>query len=62
MLSLSVQGTSDVLTASAHVREGTEGLVIEQVGAMVPIETLQTGLRLRDERIRNLSPGESSRA
>src|SRR6266850_6508774 len=29
MFSLSVHGASDVLTASAHLREATEGLVIE---------------------------------
>ena len=52
LLSLSVHGTSDVLRAIAHFREGTEGLVIEQVEAMVPIETLTTGLRLRDEHMR----------
>src|SRR5437867_9810993 len=39
LLSLSVHGTSDVLRAIAHFREGTEGLVIEQVEATVPIET-----------------------
>jgi len=52
MLSLRVHGTSDVLRASAHLREGNEGLVIEQVEAMVPIESLTTGLRLRDEHMR----------
>jgi len=52
MFSLSVHGASDVLTASAHLREATEGLVIEQVEAMVPIESLTTGLRLRDEHMR----------
>ena len=52
LLSLSVHGTSDVLRASAHLREATEGLVIEQVEAMVPIESLTTGLRLRDEHMR----------
>jgi polyisoprenoid-binding protein YceI len=34
------------------LREGNDGLVIEQVEAMVPIESLTTGLRLRDEHMR----------
>ncbi len=52
LLSLSVHGTSDVLQASADLREGSEGLLIEQVDAMVPIESLTTGLKLRDEHMR----------
>ena len=52
LLSLSVHGTSDALNASADLREGNEGLFIEQAEAMVPIESLTTGLRLRDEHMR----------
>ena len=52
LLSLSVHGTSDVINASADLREGNEGIFIEQVDAMVPIESLTTGLRLRDEHMR----------
>jgi polyisoprenoid-binding protein YceI len=52
VLSLGVHGTSDVLKASAHLREGAEGLVIERVEAAVPVESLTTGLRLRDEHMR----------
>jgi polyisoprenoid-binding protein YceI len=52
MLSLNVHGTSDALQASARVREEADGLVVEHMEAAVPIDSLTTGLRLRDEHMR----------
>jgi polyisoprenoid-binding protein YceI len=52
MPALSVHGKSNALEGRVRVRRGPEGPLLEQIEAKLPVETLQTGLKLRDEHMR----------
>jgi polyisoprenoid-binding protein YceI len=52
MPALSVHGKSNALEGRVRVRSGPEGPQLEQIEARLPVETLQTGLKLRDEHMR----------
>jgi len=52
MPALSVHGKSSALEGRVRVRRGPEGPLLEQIEANLPVETLQTGLKLRDEHMR----------
>jgi polyisoprenoid-binding protein YceI len=52
MPALSVHGKSNGLEGRVRVRRGPEGPQLEQIEAKMPVETLQTGLKLRDEHMR----------
>jgi polyisoprenoid-binding protein YceI len=52
MPALSVHGKSSALEGRVRVRRGPEGPLLEQIEAKLPVETLQTGLKLRDEHMR----------
>jgi polyisoprenoid-binding protein YceI len=49
---LSVHGKSSALEGRVRVRRRTEGPVLEQIEATVPVKSLGTGLKLRDEHMR----------
>jgi polyisoprenoid-binding protein YceI len=49
---LSVHGKSTALEARVRVRQGSNGPVLEQIEATVPVKTLVTGMGLRDEHMR----------
>jgi polyisoprenoid-binding protein YceI len=49
---ISVHGRSQRLDARARVRQGPEGMIVEQVDAIVPVTSLATGMGLRDEHMR----------
>jgi polyisoprenoid-binding protein YceI len=49
---LTVHGKSSALQARVRVRRGTEGPLLEQIEAVVPVKSLGTGMRLRDEHMR----------
>jgi polyisoprenoid-binding protein YceI len=49
---ISIHGKSTALAGSARIRETTDGLVIEELQAVLPVRTLNTGLGLRDEHMR----------
>jgi len=49
---LSVHGKSNALEGRVRVHGGPNGPVLEQIEAKLPVETLQTGLKLRDEHMR----------
>ncbi len=52
MPALSVHGKSNALEGRVRVRRGPQGPLLEQIEAKMPVETLQTGLKLRDEHMR----------
>jgi polyisoprenoid-binding protein YceI len=52
MPALSVHGKSNALEARVRVRNGAQGPQLEQIEARLAVETLQTGLKLRDEHMR----------
>lgn len=52
MPALSVHGKSNALEGRVRVRRGPEGPLLEQIEAKLPVGTLQTGLKLRDEHMR----------
>ena len=47
-----VHGRSQGLDARVRVRQGPEGMILEQVEAIVPVKSLATGMGLRDEHMR----------
>lgn len=49
---LSVHGKSSALEGRVRVRRGTDGPVLEQIEASLPVKSLGTGLKLRDEHMR----------
>jgi polyisoprenoid-binding protein YceI len=46
---ISVHGKSEALEGRATIRPGAAGLTIERLEATVPVQTLDTGMALRDE-------------
>ena len=52
MPALSVHGKSKALEGRVRVRRGPEGPLLEQIEAKLPVGTLQTGLKMRDEHMR----------
>ena len=52
MPALSVHGKSNALEGRVRVRRGTEGPLLEQIEARLPVESLQTGLKLCDDHMR----------
>jgi polyisoprenoid-binding protein YceI len=52
MPALSVHGKSNALEGRVRIRRGPEGPLLEQIEAKLPVESLQTGLKLRDEHMR----------
>jgi polyisoprenoid-binding protein YceI len=49
---LAVHGKSTALQGRVRVRRGSEGPVLEQIDAAVPVKTLGTGMGLRDNHMR----------
>jgi polyisoprenoid-binding protein YceI len=49
---ISIHGKSTSLAGRARIQQTTDGLVIEDLQAVVPVRTLNTGLDLRDEHMR----------
>jgi polyisoprenoid-binding protein YceI len=49
---ISVHGKSNQLTGTARLREGSDGLALEGLDAMLPVQSLNTGMGLRDEHMR----------
>jgi polyisoprenoid-binding protein YceI len=49
---LNVHGKSTALEGRVRVRRGSEGPVLEQIEAVLPVKTLETGLGLRDQHMR----------
>jgi polyisoprenoid-binding protein YceI len=49
---ISVHGKSTSLKGRARIRENADGLVIEELEAVLPVKTLATGMGLRDEHMR----------
>jgi polyisoprenoid-binding protein YceI len=49
---ISIHGTSKALTGRARLVEGTGELRLEQIEASVPVQSLNTGLGLRDSHMR----------
>jgi polyisoprenoid-binding protein YceI len=49
---LSVHGKSSALEGRVHVRRSAEGPLLEQIEASLPVKSLGTGMRLRDEHMR----------
>lgn len=49
---LRVHGKSSSLTARARVGSGPDGFVLEQIEAIVPVRSLETGMALRDDHMR----------
>ena len=47
-----VRGESSALDGSAIVRESAQGLQLEQIEAILPVASLRTGLKVRDEHMR----------
>src|SRR5437016_5334914 len=44
-----VKGTAKTLTADVKVESGAEGLMLQQIEARVPVRSLLTGMKVRDE-------------
>ena len=44
-----IRGKSDRLEGRARIRKTSDGLVIEHLEAVLPVNTLKTGMALRDE-------------
>jgi polyisoprenoid-binding protein YceI len=51
---ISVKGKSPALQASTTVKQSPDGLQVEHIEAWVPVNTLATGMNLRDEHMRKL--------
>ena len=49
---ISVHGESKALQGKVRVREGAAGLRLEQIEAVVPVQSLNTGMKLRDGHMR----------
>jgi polyisoprenoid-binding protein YceI len=49
---ISIHGKSTALEGRARIRRTDDGLVIEQLEAVLPVRTLNTGMGLRDEHMR----------
>lgn len=49
---ISVHGESKALKGRVRVRDGAEGLRLDDLEAVVPVESLNTGLKLRDGHMR----------
>jgi polyisoprenoid-binding protein YceI len=49
---ISVHGKSTALAGRARIQQTADGLVIEDLQAVLPVRTLNTGLGLRDEHMR----------
>jgi polyisoprenoid-binding protein YceI len=49
---ITIHGKSTSLQGHAHIRRSPDGLVIERLEAVVPVQTLNTGMGLRDDHMR----------
>ena len=49
LAAISIHGKSEALEGRATIRPGAAGLTIDQLEATVPVQTLNTGMALRDE-------------
>lgn len=49
---ISIHGRSTAVVGRAQIRSSGDGLVIDQLEALVPVKTLNTGLSLRDDHMR----------
>jgi polyisoprenoid-binding protein YceI len=49
---LTVKGKTTALEARVNVRRGAEGLQLDHIHARIPVETLSTGMGLRDKHMR----------
>ncbi|MFI5170039.1 MAG: YceI family protein [Vicinamibacterales bacterium] len=49
---INVHGKSKALAGKVYVRESTNGVLLEKLEASLPVESLDTGLGLRDEHMR----------
>lgn len=52
VFAVSVHGESKALEGKAKVQETAEGLTLEQIEAVVPVKSLTTGMKLRDDHMR----------
>lgn len=52
VFAIKVKGSSGALDGSARLREGAQGLQLEAIEAVVPVESLKTGLKQRDAHMR----------
>lgn len=52
VFAVSVHGESKELEGTVRVLEGSEGLRLEQLEAVVPVESLSTGMKLRDNHMK----------
>jgi polyisoprenoid-binding protein YceI len=52
LFAVTVHGESKELEGKVRVHEGTEGLTLEQLEAVVPVDSLSTGMKLRDNHMR----------
>ena len=52
VFAVSVHGESKELEGKVRVLEGSEGLRLEQLEAVVPVESLSTGMKLRDNHMK----------
>lgn len=52
VFAISVHGKSSALDGRARVRQSPNSLRLEQIEATVPVESLKTGMNLRDEHMR----------
>jgi polyisoprenoid-binding protein YceI len=49
---IEVKGTSSLLSGRANVSHESSGLVIEQIHVTLPVKSLATGMKVRDEHMR----------
>ena len=49
---IEVKGTSSALTATADVSRGESGLIVQRIDARLPVNSLATGMKIRDEHMR----------
>ena len=52
VFSTTVRGASNAITGGTRLRDNGSGLRLEQLEAVVPVGTLKTGIKLRDEHMR----------
>ena len=52
VFSTTVRGESSAITGGTRMRDNGSGLKLEQVEAVVPVGSLKTGIKLRDEHMR----------
>jgi polyisoprenoid-binding protein YceI len=52
VFAVSVHGESKDLDAKVRVHESAEGMRLEQIEAVVPVKSLSTGMKLRDDHMR----------